>query len=162
MLHHLSIPAHEPERVAKVLAELAQGHSYPFPINPGSFIVLNDDEQGTAIEVYPVDSILLPGQGEQQVICIRDGDIRNYCGTHVALSVPLEESEILSIGQREGWRVLPCDRGFFEVIEFWLENRFMVELLTPPMLPRYLDTVRSTAWQKNFSELTQLTAVYQG
>ena len=44
-----------------------------------------------------------------------------------------------ALGEREGWRVFPASRdGLFEVVEFWIENRLMLELLTPTMAPQYL------------------------
>lgn len=161
MIHHLSIAAQEPERVARVLAELLKGHSFPFPIHPGSFMVLADDEHGTGIEVYPAESVLTPGQGEEQVIFNNVSPATNYSSTHIALSVPVDEQTIISIGNREGWRVLPCDRGPFELIEFWLENRLMVELFMPSMLQKYFKTMRSDSWQNDLSQLATLAAQHQ-
>ena len=54
---------------------------------------------------------------------------------HALLSVPLEPDEIERIGAREGWRAKTFGRGmqgqkpFFHVIEFWLENRLMIEVV---------------------------------
>ena len=162
MIHHLSIAAQEPERVARVLAELLKGHSFPFPVHPGSFMVLADDEHGTGIEVYPAESVLTPGQGEEQVIYKSVNPTTHYSSTHIALSVPVDEQTIISIGNREGWRVLPCDRGPFELIEFWLENRFMIELLMPSMLPKYFKIMHSQSWENGLSQMAELSAQHQG
>ncbi len=46
---------------------------------------------------------------------------------------------------REGWRAKTFGRGmqghkpFFHVIEFWLENRLMIEVATPEMAREYKD-----------------------
>ncbi|MEH2222995.1 hypothetical protein [Nostoc sp.] len=49
------------------------------------------------------------------------------------------QQEIEKIGVREDWRVVRCNRdSFFDVIEFWVENRLMIELLTPEMASQYL------------------------
>jgi hypothetical protein len=62
----------------------------------------------------------------------------------VLLSVPREAEEIERIGAREGWRAKTFGRGmqgrkpFFHVIEFWLENRLLIEVATPAMTQEYL------------------------
>ncbi len=62
---------------------------------------------------------------------------------HLLLSVPLEPEEIERIGAREGWRTKTFGRGmqgskpFFHVIEFWLENRLMIEVVSPEMAREY-------------------------
>ena len=60
------------------------------------------------------------------------------------LSVPLEQDEIERIGAREGWRTKTFGRGarggqkpFFHVIEFWLENRLMIKVVSPAMAKEY-------------------------
>ena len=65
------------------------------------------------------------------------------------LSVPLEPNEIEHIGAREGWRTKTFGRGmrgqkpFFHVIEFWLENRLMIEVVSPAMAREYEDFLRN-------------------
>ena len=45
----------------------------------------------------------------------------------------------MEMANREGWRTLVCNRdgGLFQVIEVWVENRFMLEVFTPAMTKRY-------------------------
>ncbi len=42
---------------------------------------------------------------------------------------------------REGWRVLTCNRGegLFQLIELWIEDRFMLEVMTPEQTARYVE-----------------------
>lgn len=62
-----------------------------------------------------------------------------YTDIHAAISVPIIQQEIEEIGVRKGWRVVRCNRdSFFDVIEFWVENRLMIEFLTPEMASQYL------------------------
>ena len=63
MIHHLSISAHDPEHVAKVLGEVLGGHAFSFPPLSGGFIALAEDGFGTAIEVYPMTTEMTPGAG---------------------------------------------------------------------------------------------------
>jgi hypothetical protein len=52
----------------------------------------------------------------------------------------------------EGWRVVRCSReSFFDVIEFWLENRLMIELLTPEMASQYLAFTKTEKLQEFFA-----------
>ena len=47
-------PARDPARVAKVLAELIDGHAYRFPGPlPGAAMAVSGDRHGTMIEIYP-------------------------------------------------------------------------------------------------------------
>lgn len=48
----------------------------------------------------------------------------------------------LSIAAREGWRVgrYNCD-GLIDVIEFWVENHLLLELLPPELAAQYLTFV---------------------
>lgn len=143
MIHHFSIPAANPQRVATVLAELCQGNYAQFPPHPGSYIAFAGDEHGTAIEVYPAGTVLRPGQGADELQFAHQDPPQNFIATHAALSVALSETAIKEIGEREGWRAVRCDRdGLFEVIEFWLENTVLLELLTPEMASRYQEAVK--------------------
>lgn len=148
MIHHISIPAEDPRRVAEVLAELWGGCVLPFlPTSGGyaaeSYVAFARDDQGTAIEVYPLGTELIPGQEDEQADARKNAHVSRYTATHAAISVAISREQVEQIGAREGWRVLHCTRGlrsnrdFFEVLEFWLENRLMIELLTPEMSQQY-------------------------
>jgi len=152
MIHHFSIPASNPERVARVFAELWRGSLFPFPVAPRSFIVLAGDERGTAVEVYPDDVCLVPGVGEAgpatpdaslapwEVQMSERNPAPRAISTHAAIASVVEEAEVKAIAAREGWRAVTCDRGpAFRVVELWLENRVLIEVLTPSMRGRYLD-----------------------
>jgi hypothetical protein len=140
MIHHISIAAREPERVAAVLAELFGGYSFPFPPFPGAYIALPGDTLGTAVEVLPLGDELAPGGDGEQVVSRRNEQPSSYTATHAAISVPVSEARIKQIAAREGWRAETFDRaGVFGLVEFWIENRLLVELLPPDKQGDYLD-----------------------
>ncbi|MBS1213225.1 MAG: hypothetical protein H6R26_1842, partial [Proteobacteria bacterium] len=121
MIHHISISAHEPQRVASVLAEIMNGQAFPFPPHPGSFIALCDDGHSTAIEVYPLETVMMPGPEYEEVRFDTSQPPAGFIATHAAVSVSLDEARIKEIAKREGWRAVTCDRGgLFLVIEFWV------------------------------------------
>lgn len=142
MIHHFSIAAREPERVAAVLAEILGGRSLNFSPFPGSRIVATGDEHGTAVEVYPLGLELEPGVGDEPVHGVTQSAPSLLTATHAAISVGLDEEQIKAIARREGWRAVTCPRKtLFSVIEFWVENRVMIELLTPEMARDYLHSM---------------------
>lgn len=152
MIHHISIPAQDPGRVAQVLSELFD-NSYcaPFPSHPGSYVAFAGDEYGTLVEVYPLGTEMMPGE-EDKPIQYRQNASTNYLATHAAISVPLNQSQIEAIAQREGWRCVRCSRGYFDVIEFWLENTLLLELATPELARQYTTVLAPENLAKHFAE----------
>ena len=142
MIHHLSIAARDPKHVAGVLAEIMGGASVPFPPNPGSFFALQRDEHGSGVEVYPAGTELRPGGTEGGGFVKKPAAERGYGPTHFALSVSTDADEVEAIARREGWQCFRCNRGPFHVIEVWLENESMVEVLPPEYAAEYLAFTR--------------------
>lgn len=154
MIHHVSIPARDPEHVAKVLSELLGGYVGRFvgPF-PGSWVVYAEDEHGTGIEVYPDDIALRPGPNDEQCTSERREPSRHAGAFHALVSVKADRATIERIGAREGWHTRHFWRGptpqlrLFELYEFWIENRVLLELATPDMLPAYVK-LTNTAVQR--------------
>ncbi|NJN88839.1 MAG: hypothetical protein HC881_24350 [Leptolyngbyaceae cyanobacterium SL_7_1] len=140
MIHHISLAAHDPLRVARVLAELFQGQVVPFPNHPGSYVAVAFDPHGTIVEVHPHGTGLVPGVEDEGVQHVHNLEYLPYTATHVAISVPVSEAQIREIAAWEGWRVGRFRRSdFFEVIELWLENQVLIELLPPMLAAQYFD-----------------------
>ena len=165
MINHISIAVNEPERVANVLAEIWDGLVYPFPPAPGSFFVLANDGRGTAVEVTPSGTVLIPGEGlpdENDLDAATEefegkfvqSDLRpRYVATHLNINTKKSIEEIREIAKREGWRVLVCNRGegLFQLIEVWVENAFMLEVMTPEQTARYVEITSPEFMEKAFS-----------
>jgi len=140
MIFHLSIDCREPQRVAGVIAELFGSNIVvPFPPvgNGASFMALAGDARNSGVEVYP------RGMGLQLVDGVDEGVGVQGEGapsaTHFAMATPLSEEQVMAIAAREEWTARVCNRGGqFDVIEFWIENDRMVEVLTAPMQAQYL------------------------
>jgi hypothetical protein len=149
MIHHVSISAHDPKHVADVLAELMNGRSFPFPGGvANSFMAVSGDDSGTLIEVYPEDVTLVPGTSDEQQARAGHDANPGYVPFHLLLSVPIDRATVERIGEREGWRTkffgrgAPGQKPFFHVIEFWVENRIMIEVATPEMVAEYTQMIR--------------------
>lgn len=150
MIAHTSIGVKNPRRVATVLAQLWKGHAMPFPVVDGGWMVLSGDRDGTMLEVVPLETQHAPGTGKPgeasttyetapwEVHISRAKSAPEYVASHVALVSPLDESTITAIVEKEGWRAVRCSRGsVFDVVEVWLENRYLVEVLTSEMAAQY-------------------------
>ena len=154
MIHHVSIPARDPEHVAKVLGELLGGYVGPF-IGPiaGSWVAYADDAYGTGFEIYPERTTLVPGNSDEMgevEMC----DVPTAFAFHALVSVKADRATIERIGAREGWRTKHFWRGptsevrLFELYEFWVENRILLELATEDMVTDYVKITNGPAQQR--------------
>lgn len=146
MIHHLSIAARDPKQTAEVLAEIMGGTAVPFRPNPGSYFALQLDEHGSGVEVHPAGTALQPG-GSTGGSFVKNA-VHSYGPTHFALSVASDAATVKAIAERAGWQCFDCARGAFHVIEVWVENETMVEVLPPDYAQEYLaftrpDTVKA-------------------
>lgn len=162
MINHVSIGVQDPERVANVIAELWGGYAMPFPPSPGGFVVFADDGRGTLIEIIPADVHLVPGRGlpaaegftpatstdEFEATFERGNELSLFGSVHVNINSPLNEDAIKAIAEREGWRCFTANRGggIFQLIEFWVEDRFMLEVNTPEMAAAYAQMATPENW----------------
>jgi hypothetical protein len=140
VLLHVSIPADEPERVARAIADIAQGTVLLFPPVPGAFMVWCGTDQRTIVEVNPRGHEHVPANGQ---FGIRTNPSPSpYSEAHIAIGTALPAEGVLSVGRREGWLAQHSDRGgLFSVIELWLENKFLLEVLIEAEQRRYSDNV---------------------
>lgn len=140
MLHHVSIDADEPLQVAQVLAQLMGGKALPdFPFK-GSCMATAGDEFGTAIEIWQRGMVTKLDQEKGHGHLVMDPAPAGFTSFHMALSVALSDSEVYGIANKAGWSSSLRKNGPFDVIEIWIENRFMLEVLTPDMAADYLAT----------------------
>lgn len=153
MLYHVSIEADDPCRVAAVFAEIWGGFAAPFPsVIEGSWVALADDDRGTMIEVYPRGTELHQGEGDSGAFG-KLGAHRRHNPTHMAMATRLGIEQIFAIAEREGWQLKYCRRGGrFGVVELWVEDCQMVEILTPEMQEEYLTTISVRNWKLMLAE----------
>jgi hypothetical protein len=153
MINHISIAVNDPQRVANFLAEIWEGAVIPFPPAPGSYFVVANDGKGSAVEVTPSGTIIVPGEGlppedelnsateEFEAKFVKSDIVPRYVATHLNINTKKNIDEIRKIAKREGWRVLVANRGegLFQLIEVWVENAFMLEVMTPEQTARYIE-----------------------
>lgn len=137
MIHHISMAAENPKMVADFFAELMNGMAIDFPPNPGGYMAFGADGKGTAVEVYPAGSIMLPAGDEGAVFAHRRAEA--HTATHFALSVSHDVEAVRARAAALGWNTFVCSRGgHFHVLEVWVENSWLVEVLPPAFAAEYL------------------------
>lgn len=137
-IHHYSIPVKDTPHVAEVLQDLFGGTVTPFGPYPNSYIVWFGDEHGSAIELFPVGTEMFPDAGNGQANFRHNQSHTGFTATHAAISINRSREEIYEVANANGWKAVELSRGSFNVIEFWIENRVMIELLTTDMVRDYL------------------------
>lgn len=155
MIHHISLDAKHPKHVATVLAEIFGGQVVPAPPNfrPDSWFVLTHDQHGTMVEVLPLGTEMCPDDIE---VGFHVGTSAPYVPNHAYISVQASAETLQQIGEREGWMVRICDRGPFDLVEFWIENRQLVEFAPPEMSAKYLALMTNPqAMQAALAELAE-------
>jgi len=165
MINHISIAVQEPKKVADVLAEIWDGSVYPFPPAPGSFLVLANDGKGTGVEITPAGTVIVPGEGlpdendtdaateEFEARFVKSDLVPRHVATHLNINTRKSIDEIRAIGKREGWRVMVANRGegLFQLIELWVENTFMLEVMTPAQTERYIEITSPEFMERAFA-----------
>jgi hypothetical protein len=150
MIHHVSIPARNPQHVAEVLAEVMGGKAVPFGPLEGAFMAIAGDG-GSMVEIYPDRATLDIPANDDQVVFGENAAPPQTWPFHMLLSVSRSRQEVEAIGAREGWRAKTFGRGmkghdpFFHVIEFWVENRLMIEVAPPDMAAEYENFIKGAA-----------------
>lgn len=142
MIHHYSVSVSQPKPTIEKLQKLFGGKITPFGPLKGGYILWFGDEYGTAIELYPLGAEMFPGQKGEQAQFKVPGNPGTYCSTHAAISVEKEKDYILEFAKKLNWKAEELPRGGFSVIELWVENSVMIEVLTPRMTRDYLSTTR--------------------
>ena len=151
MIAHFSIPARDPQRTAELFGRLIDGAVMPFPVVEGAWVAIARDGSGVGVEVVPAATAHHMGQGEAgaakpgpfvmpwETQIRPDGDPDAGSGFHVAITSALSAEEIIALAHAENWRAVHCERGgVFDLVEVWVDNRNLVEVMPPEGMRRYL------------------------
>jgi hypothetical protein len=76
---------------------------------------------------------------------------------HAAVATPLSIEEVEEIGRRYGCHTKLCQRGPFRVIEYWVDNALMLEMLTPEMQAEYQRSVTPEGWRAMLANVWKMT-----
>jgi len=135
-IFHTSIPVREPKRVAEALAKLFDGATYDF-LHPGCYFVMLG-EPGALIELYRKALELQPGEPGEECRLVENTNPPRFTGSHTAVHVSASTERVFEIAAEYGWRAEVHKRKVFHVIEFWIENEYMLEVFPPDLAAEYL------------------------
>ncbi len=138
-IHHVSMPAQDPAKVARVLAELLAARVVSIPHPKGTLLVYAGDSDGTAIEIWPANL-----RFDAAVHDLAPSDLPfpeawpHHC---FVTSDACDTRTILAVFAREGWRAEhvhngPPGRGF-SLVRGWIENQTAIELGGSDMRAEY-------------------------
>lgn len=153
MIAHFSIPSRNPHATAEVFARIIDGVVVPFPPAEGGWLVVARDGSGTGVEVVPDTAAILPG--DAPAAGARYGRAYglvdpSFGAVHIALTTALSREAVIALGEEQGWRTLHADRGAFDLVELWVDDRIMVEVLPPDSTARYLAISDPAAAERSF------------
>jgi hypothetical protein len=139
MIHHFTVPAHEPARVAGVLAEILGARVVSIPHPPGTLLVYAGDSNGSAIEVWPARMRSEAGQHQLEP---RDLPLPEAWPHHAYVtSETADPPRILAAFAREGWKAEQVHNGpphaGFGLVRGWIENHTAIEIGGSEMRAQY-------------------------
>lgn len=135
-IFHTSIPVRQPRRVAEALAKLFGGATFDF-LHPECYFVLLGDP-GALIELYRKEIELHPGDPGDPCQLLDAASPPSYTGSHTAVRVSMDAKQVMEIAAAYGWRAEIHRRKVFRVIEFWIENEYLLEVFPPDFAAEYL------------------------
>jgi catechol 2,3-dioxygenase-like lactoylglutathione lyase family enzyme len=146
-IHHFTIPAREPERVARVLAELLGARVIPLPHPEGNLLVYAGDSDGSGIEVWPASTRGVVGEPD---LAQRDLPLPEHWPHHAYVTTDASDSDrILAAFRREGWTAVRAQNGppqaGFSLVRGWIENQTCIEIGAKEMREEYERFFREAA-----------------
>ena len=137
-IHHFTVPAREPERVARALAEMLGARVIPIPHPRGTLLVYGGDSDGSAIEVWPAT---LRGEFGQELE-LRDLPLPEAWPHHAYVTSEVSDPDrVLAVFAREGWKAEKVRNGpphaGFSLVRGWIENHTGIEIGNSAMRAEY-------------------------
>ena len=129
-----------------MIAELWRGEAFPFPmVGKGSWVAHSLDDRRSTIEVYPRNLALYPGDGAAEE---RSESVSRHGPFHAAVATPLTIEEVEAVARRYDCHTRLCQRGpWFRVIELWVDDSLMLEMMTPEMEAEYRSSITPENWR---------------
>ena len=146
MIAHVSMPADDCAKVARVLAQLMDGTALRFP--PGGSEAWNvwSHDNDFQIVILPRGQLMIPGEREQGWRRLESVPERaSEC--HFAVSVNRSATEVLALAKAAGWPARVGERGgLFTAVEVWVEGAYLVEVLDPNQSLAYRENMTVDNW----------------
>lgn len=135
MILHASIAADDPQKTAQTLATLLGGLAFPMPGGGGAWAALTGDEHGTNIQVLGRGRQYHRKAGEHTQMVW--GEKARHGASHLMIETHLEEADVLALADANGCHAHRARHASFEVIEFWIDDCQLLDVMTPDMARVY-------------------------
>ena len=147
MIYHAAVPANDPKSAAEALARIMGGEAMPFLVVPNSWIAWSGDGV-TELEIVPRGRGFARADGGKEPSWVPGHEGLTASGWHVAIGTDLAAEDVVRIAREAGWPAQICDRaGFFDIVEVWVDDCGLVEVLDPNMQKRYRDAFSRNTWK---------------
>lgn len=132
MIQHVSVTADDPKKTATTIAALLGGTALPLGPTEGTWTAVARDPIGNMVEVMPRGTEF---HRERDRVEMRPGVPARHSGFHVMFDSPLSEEEIMQVAEERDAVAFRSKHGPFELLEFWIDDCLLLEVL-PPTLSR--------------------------
>lgn len=140
MILHSSIVADDPKATADTLARLLGGIALPIGPGEGCWTAVGPDPIGSMISVLARGSEFhRNGEG----VATRMGKPVRHSAYHMLIETDLSEADIQRLAGDSGCHAQRATHGPFEVIEFWIDDCLLIELVTPELGQAYREVIKS-------------------
>lgn len=158
MIFHASIPSDHPRRTAEAIAALWGGRAYPFPLlAEGSWVALAGDNRGSIVEVLPRGTEFHRLSGEH---CLTvEGEPSRHGAYHLLISTALDVEDVIAIAIDKGFHAHAASHAGLPVIEFWIDDCFLLEVLTPAAEAIYRGSVSFAAADAMIAQMGGMEAL---
>ena len=140
MILHASVAADEPRAAAETLAILLGGTALPLGPGEGTWSAVGPEPVGSLISVLKRGSAFYPAPDHVET---RQAEPVRHSAFHMLLDTPLSEAEVMRLAEERGCHALRARHGAFDVIEFWIDDCLLIELVTPELGQAYRATLVS-------------------
>ena len=140
MILHASVVADEPRSTAETLAVLLGGMALPVGPGEGTWSAVGPEPIGNLISVLARGSEFHRTNDHVET---RPGKPVRHSAYHLLIETPLAESQVLDLALERGCAAHRARHGAFDVIEFWIDDCLLVEVVTPELSKSYRATLHS-------------------
>lgn len=149
MIQHVSVTADEPRQAAETIAALLGGRAFPIGPAEGSWTAVGPDLVGSMIEVMPRGAEFHRSGNRVET---REGEPVRQSGFHVMFETPLSEEEVLQLAEERQAAAFRSRHGPFELLEFWIDDCLLLEVLPPSLAGAYRRILQSGELRERYAD----------
>lgn len=134
MIQHVSVTADQPREAAGTIAALLGGRAVPIGPVEGTWTAIGPELVGNIVEVLPRGSEFHRNGSHVET---RAGEAVRHSGFHVMIESPLAEEDVMQLAEEHGACACRAKHGPFDLLEFWIDDCLLIEVLPPNFASAY-------------------------